>query len=58
MSAGKPASGPMLDRRRILYAGAAAGLAAAELGRVAPAYAQVAGGKPALAQIKPGTKTS
>ena len=58
MSAGKPASGPMLDRRRILYAGAAAGLAAAELGRVAPAYAQVAGGKPALAQIKPGTNTS
>ena len=58
MSAGKPASGPMLDRRRILYAGAAAGLAAAELGRVAPAYAQVAGGKPALAQIRPGTNMS
>ena len=58
MSAGKPASGPMLDRRRILYAGAAAGLAAAELGRVAPAYAEVAGGKPPLAQIKPGTNTS
>jgi pimeloyl-ACP methyl ester carboxylesterase len=48
----------MLDRRRILYAGAAAGLAAAELGRVAPAYAQAAGGKPALQQIKPGTNTS